>query len=658
MHLSAVSKVATRDPADCPHTSEDLRNELPCPVAGGRFQTPTRTLAGGMGVIYQTLETATGRLLAVKRIRRHHCHEPEAVQRFENESRILRLLQHIPAIPAHRGFQTDEYGPWLAMDWIEAQSLDDLLDSRKQRLPTLLTIRIFYELCQTMAAVHQLRVLHCDLKPENLLLDSRLRPSIIDFGSAIQILSDAPQPPMMDARQVGGTEPWMPPERSLATPTVGICSDVCSLGLTLQFALTGLKPHQQHNTRIPWCLRRVLQRATAGAPAERFQNMAEFAASLKRAGYWHRTVNLLLGTAALLTTILCCLVAVYAAQQHVLLPSLQPNFAAATKQPAEHPVKTPQPQTGKQPQPPDPHTQNMQKIQQTEAQRLEVPVTFTNSQHQHFQLVPAQISHGTPRNLRRTADETVQQRQQVLETVYLQMHEVSRGQFAAFVASTGYQTEAEINQRGGWGFNRSTGQLEFAPHFNWRNPGFPQTDEHPVVLISELDIQAYIQWLNQLEDRKYRLPTENEWFHARRAGTNTRFWTGDDRDLLATAENVADSTAKQQFPDWPATAASDGWVFTAPVGSLRPNPFGLHDMVGNVSEYCCDHSTLQIAENSPEDRRARTAARMAARVNGEAFCGTAPPGLRQKNNQKDPQTHCAAGFRLLCEIPTPETADR
>ncbi|MFN9035665.1 MAG: hypothetical protein ACK5YO_05195, partial [Planctomyces sp.] len=71
----------------------------------------------------------------------------------------------------------------------------------------------------------------------------------------------------------------------------------------------------------------------------------------------------------------------------------------------------------------------MRRIQQDEAQRLGVAVTFTNSQQQTFLLIPARISQGTEKNPGESADETVQQRQQVLEPVYMQTHEVSRGQF-------------------------------------------------------------------------------------------------------------------------------------------------------------------------------------------------------------------------------------
>ena len=90
-----------------------------------------------------------------------------------------------------------------------------------------------------------------------------------------------------------------------------------------------------------------------------------------------------------------------------------------------------------------------------------------------------------------------------------------------------------------------------------------------MVNVSWNDAVAFCKWLSRKEGKTYRLPTEAEWEYACRAGTTTRYYSGDDPETLAKVGNVADAAAKAKFPDWKYTIkASDGYVFTAPVGSV------------------------------------------------------------------------------------------
>jgi sulfatase modifying factor 1 len=120
--------------------------------------------------------------------------------------------------------------------------------------------------------------------------------------------------------------------------------------------------------------------------------------------------------------------------------------------------------------------------------------------------------------------------------------------------------------------------------------------------VSWNDAVAFCKWLSKKEGKSYRLPTEAEWEYACRAGTTTRYSSGDDFETLAKVGNVADATAKAKFPDWSwAIAASDGYVFTAPVGKFNPNAFGLYDMHGNVWEWCADWYGDEYYAASPAD---------------------------------------------------------
>ncbi len=164
--------------------------------------------------------------------------------------------------------------------------------------------------------------------------------------------------------------------------------------------------------------------------------------------------------------------------------------------------------------------------------------------------------------------------------------EVTIGQFKQFVKATGYRTDAERSERGGWG--RVDLKRKQSPEFHWRNPGFPQTDDHPVTNVSWNDAQMFLRWLSREEGHAYRLPTEAEWEYAHRAGSTTRYWHGDDPDELASVGNVADATARAKF-GWTWTInGHDGHVYTAPVGRYRCNVFGLQDTHGNLIEWCQD----------------------------------------------------------------------
>ncbi|MCA9221053.1 MAG: formylglycine-generating enzyme family protein, partial [Planctomycetales bacterium] len=186
------------------------------------------------------------------------------------------------------------------------------------------------------------------------------------------------------------------------------------------------------------------------------------------------------------------------------------------------------------------------------------------------------------------ADET-QHQVRITQPFYLSAHEVTVGQFRQFVSETSYRTEAETDGEGGYGWNEAEGKFEGPDvKYNWRNTGFPQDDNHPVVNVSWNDAQKFCQWLSRKEGQTYGLPTEAQWEYSCRGGTTTAWSSGDDPETLAQVGNVADGTAKAKYPSLSTIAAKDGYVFTAPVGRFRGNSFGLFDMHGNVWEWCQD----------------------------------------------------------------------
>ena len=201
-------------------------------------------------------------------------------------------------------------------------------------------------------------------------------------------------------------------------------------------------------------------------------------------------------------------------------------------------------------------------------------------------------------------DEHPQHRVRITKPFYLGTYHVTRGQFRQFVKDTGYKTDAEKRENpGAWGWNPEKKTFDSDKDCSWRNAGFQQTDKHPVVNVSWNDAMAFCKWLSAKEGKTYRLPTEAEWEYACRAGTTTRYYNGDDPETLAKVGNVADATAKAEFPAWAWTIkASDGYLFTSPMGSFRPNAFGLYDMHGNAWQWCSDwYAGAYYFAKSPAD---------------------------------------------------------
>ena len=163
-------------------------------------------------------------------------------------------------------------------------------------------------------------------------------------------------------------------------------------------------------------------------------------------------------------------------------------------------------------------------------------------------------------------DDDERQHEVCVESFSMGKHEVTRGQYAAFVRETGRaEGDACWTYEGGEWKERS-GR-------SWRSPGYAQGDTHPVVCVSHQEATAYAQWLSRETGRRYRLPTEAEWEYAARAGTQTAYpWGNHVGSGRANCDGCGSRWDNRQ---------------TAPVGSFEANGWGLHDTVGNVWEWTC-----------------------------------------------------------------------
>jgi formylglycine-generating enzyme required for sulfatase activity len=219
------------------------------------------------------------------------------------------------------------------------------------------------------------------------------------------------------------------------------------------------------------------------------------------------------------------------------------------------------------------------------------------------QIPAGEFVMGSPPQERGRRPDEPQRRVRLSHDFYIGQYEVTRGQFRQFVTATNYKTDAERGIRGGYGFDPQTKRLSGPDKmYSWQFTGFPQTDEHPVVNVSWNDAFAFCEWLAAREQARYQLPTEAQWEFACRAGAGTAYANGDDPEKVVEMGNIVDALAKEVFADRIAVSSRDGHVFTAPVGSFRPNALGLYDMHGNVWEWCADWFSTPVAEPQVDPR--------------------------------------------------------
>lgn len=166
--------------------------------------------------------------------------------------------------------------------------------------------------------------------------------------------------------------------------------------------------------------------------------------------------------------------------------------------------------------------------------------------------------------------------------------EITRGMYAEYVKEAGVRTEP-----GCAGFDAATQTWPMNPKWSWRDPGFKQGDDEPVVCMNYPDAQAFVAWLTKKSGHTYRLLSETEWEYAARGGATTIYPWGDNTDDICERANIYDIPTATTLGDKEGLADKvcakpRKKEFTEPVGSYAPNGFGLYDMVGNVWEMLAD----------------------------------------------------------------------
>jgi serine/threonine protein kinase len=252
---------------------------------------------GSYGVVYKAYQPSIDREVAIKVILPSIASEPEFIQRFENEARLVARLEHPHIVPLY-DFWQDESGVYLAMRCLRGGSLRAVL-KRQEALSLAQTMHLLTQICDALSAAHQMGVIHRDLKPDNIILDERGNFYLTDFGIAknLQISQTATA-----SGAIVGTPAYASPEQ-IQGLDVTPQSDVYSLGIMLYEMLVGERPFIDANIMqlimkhiqepVPSLLKRrpdlpeavdqVIQKATRKNPEERYANTLHLAEAFRTA---------------------------------------------------------------------------------------------------------------------------------------------------------------------------------------------------------------------------------------------------------------------------------------------------------------------------------------------------------------------------------------
>ena len=262
-------------------------------------------------------------------------------------------------------------------------------------------------------------------------------------------------------------------------------------------------------------------------------------------------------------------------------------------------------------------------------------------------VVPAgEFAMGSPPNeTGRFGHEGPVRRVRVARPFAVGVYEVTVSKFRRFVDTTGHPMgHCECDN------------LEPQSLLGWRHPGFPQDGSHPVVCVSWNDARSYAAWLSRETGESYRLPTEWEWEYVARARTTSaRHWGGTESGQCRHG-NGADQGMSQAWKlalrQWQVSwaACDDGYEFTAPVGTYRKNGWGLHDVLGNASEWTADCGNWNVP--GARTGRAWEKGNCAAHINRGGSWSDAPQFLRSAS-RRAAHPACRAqtiGFRVARTI--------
>jgi serine/threonine-protein kinase len=273
--LAACGRCGSKIPeklGTCPRCL--LEADVEPAVLGGAFELEEPIGRGGMGTVWRAKHLKLGRTVAVKLLPEDLAASPEFRARFEREARVLAMLDHPHIVTVH-DFGQDGDQSWIVMEHVKGEPL-----SKAMPLPIARSVEVMLQVSDALAYAHARGVVHRDVKPANILFDTRGRAKVSDFGIARIIAPDARGWTVTRTDEAIGTIGYLAPEAlkgALPDPRM----DVYSLGVLFYELLTGHLPAGAFDPP-PAPLDKVVLRALAQDPAKRFADAGEMHRELTR----------------------------------------------------------------------------------------------------------------------------------------------------------------------------------------------------------------------------------------------------------------------------------------------------------------------------------------------------------------------------------------
>jgi eukaryotic-like serine/threonine-protein kinase len=264
-------------------------------LLNGRFRLDERLGSGGMSTVYRAFDETLERWVAIKVLHREMSGEADQLERFRREARAVAGLSS-PNLVSVIDAGDDEGHPYIVFQLVEGETLKDRI--RRGRLAVDEAIAYAIEIGRALAAAHEARLVHRDVKPQNVLIDKDGRAKVTDFGIARSLEADG----LTVTGRVLGTTDYVSPEQALGH-SVTEQSDVYSLGIVLFEMLTGDVPFkadtqvgvamkhvrdplpnvQMRRPEVSSALAAVIERATAKETRNRYRTVDEMVHDLERA---------------------------------------------------------------------------------------------------------------------------------------------------------------------------------------------------------------------------------------------------------------------------------------------------------------------------------------------------------------------------------------